>query len=385
MATVEQQAPRDLQRRGAGRFRPPEDSRHQSRRRERRSRTVPDLDAAAVAELAETRARRAGRLGGVRLRGARAGAAADAEVADGQRRPRDRDDRLGDRQDLRGRAPGRDRLRRRRVRLLGEERREVPRGRAREQRGGRGEGQEADPAPPPARADRRDRAVELPADQLLRRLHPRARRREQRDPEALGGDAADLAAARGGAARERAARGRVADRHRPRRDGRGADRAGRHDHVHRLDEDRSQGRRNRRAALDPGLARARRQGPDGRAARRRPRARREHRRVGLDDERRADLHLDRARLRRGARLRRVRREGLREGARAAPGRERRSGQRRRRCRDVPAAARDASRTTSATPSRRARACSSAASAAEGAGGLLRADGARRRRPHDEDA
>ena len=40
-------------------------------------------------------------------------------------------------------------------------------------------------------------------------------------------------------------------------------------------------------------------------------------RLLLDAERRPDVHLDRARLRRGARLRRVRRQGLREGARAA--------------------------------------------------------------------
>ena len=55
--------------------------------------TVPDLDAAAVAELAKRG--RAAQVGwdAYGLRGPRAGAAADAEVADGQRRPRDRDDR----------------------------------------------------------------------------------------------------------------------------------------------------------------------------------------------------------------------------------------------------------------------------------------------------
>ena len=41
------------------------------------------------------------------------------------------------------------------------------------------------------------------------------------------------------------------------RDRRGADRAGGHDHVHRLHQDRAQGRRSRRAAADPGLAGAR--------------------------------------------------------------------------------------------------------------------------------
>ena len=72
----------------------------------------------------------------------------------------------------------------------------------------------------------------------------------------------------------------------------------------------------------PGVARARRQGPDDRARRRRPRARGQRRRLLLDAERRPDLHLDRARLRRGAGLRRVRRQGHREGrarcARACP-------------------------------------------------------------------
>ena len=74
------------------------------------------------------------------------------------------------------------------------------------------------------------------------------------------------------------------------------------------------------ASADPGVARARRQGPDDRARRRRPRARGQRRHLLLDAERRPDLHLDRARLRRGAGLRRVRRQGHREGARAAPGR-----------------------------------------------------------------
>ena len=62
--------------------------------------------------------------------------------------------------------------------------------------------------------------------------------------------------------------------------------------------------------LIPGLAGARRQGPDDRAVRRRPRARGQLRHVLLDAERRTDLHLDRARVRRGAGLRRVRRQSL---------------------------------------------------------------------------
>ena len=43
----------------------------------------------------------------------------------------------------------------------------------------------------PLGVDRRDRAVELPADELLRRLHPGARRRQRGDPQAQRGHAAD--------------------------------------------------------------------------------------------------------------------------------------------------------------------------------------------------
>ena len=46
------------------------------------------------------------------------------------------------------------------------------------------QGQEADLALPAARPDRRDRPVELPADELLRRLHPGAGRRQRGDPQA---------------------------------------------------------------------------------------------------------------------------------------------------------------------------------------------------------
>ena len=51
----------------------------------------------------------------------------------------------------------------------------VPGRRAGQVRTAARQGQEADPALPPARPDRRDRPVELPADELLRRLHPGAR------------------------------------------------------------------------------------------------------------------------------------------------------------------------------------------------------------------
>ena len=96
----------------------------------------------------------------------------------------------------------------------------------------------------------------------------------------------------------------------------------------------------RGADAHAGVARARRQGPDDRPRRRRPRARGQRRRLLLDAERRPDLHLDRARLRRGARLRRVRLKGLREGPRPAPGPPGRRRQRRRRRDDPAPAARD---------------------------------------------
>ena len=159
-----------------------------------------------------------------------------------QRRADRRDDRRRDRQDARGRAARRGRLRRQRVRLLGQARARLPRPTRRS-------------APPnpfvlgrklvvryrPVGAGRRDRAVELPADQLVRRLHPGHGGRQRRDPQAAEVDAADLAADRRGAARGRPARGRLPGRHRPRLEtGAGADRPRRHDHVHRLHRDRQE-------------------------------------------------------------------------------------------------------------------------------------------------
>ena len=69
----------------------------------------------------------------------------------------------------------------------------------------------------PARRRRRDRPVELPADELVRRLHPGARRRQRRDPQAERDHAADVAADGRVPARVRPARGRLPGRHRPRR------------------------------------------------------------------------------------------------------------------------------------------------------------------------
>ena len=108
--------------------------------------------------------------------------------------------------------------------------------------------------------------------------------------------------------------------HRPRRRRRGDGRPRRLRDVHGLHRDRQEGRRARRADAHAGRARARRQGPDDRAARRRPREGGQRGHLLLDAERRPDVHLDRAGLRRGADLRRVReardREDRRRCARA---------------------------------------------------------------------
>ena len=93
--------------------------------------------------------------------------------------------------------------------------------------------------------------------------------------------------------------------------------------------------------------------------------------VLLDVQRRADLHQHRARLRRGARVRRVRREGRREDEGAAPGRPVRRGRLGRRRRDhvpqpdgdhrAPRPRRDRQgrpRADRWPPGQRARACSS---------------------------
>ena len=240
-----------------------------------------------------------------------------------QLRAHHRHDRQGERQDLRGRPARRGLLRRLRLRLLGQERAQVP---------GRREGPlllslrarpQARRPLRPGRRRRRDRAVELPADQQLRRLHPGARRRQLGRPQAGDADADDLAAAARGPARVRHPGGRLPGR---RRRGLGdrqlADRRGRLHHVHRLDRGRQEGHGPRRRDPDRLRDGARRQGPDDRPRRRQPRARRQRRRPLLDAERRPDLHLGRARLRRGARLRRVRRQGDREDGGPAPGRSR---------------------------------------------------------------
>ena len=94
------------------------------------------------------------------------------------------------------------------------QRREVPGRREGQVVGGARQGQEAAAALPPARPHRRHRPVELPADELLRRLHPGAGRGQQRDPQAVGDHAADLAEARRGPAAS-AASPRASSRSRP--------------------------------------------------------------------------------------------------------------------------------------------------------------------------
>ena len=255
-----------------------------------------------------------------RLRRARPGPAARAEVDARQRRPDHRRGRVRERQDPRGRAAGRPRLHGRGARLLGQGGRRVPRGRARAlvEQPRRG-GQEARHPLRPDRAGGRDRAVELPDRQLVRRLHPGARGRQQRAAQAERGDAAELAADGGDAARMRRARRRLSGRHGRRRHRRCADRAGRLRDVHGLEQDRQDGAQGGRRADDPLLPGARRQGPDDRLRRCRHRARRQRGRVLRAQQRRPGLHLGRARVRRGARLRPLRRGGHRQRAPAAAG------------------------------------------------------------------
>ena len=105
--------------------------------------------------------------------------------------------------------------------------------------------------------------------------------------------------------------------------GGGARRRGRLHPVHRLRPHRQEGDGAGRGDAHPGQPRAGRQRPDGRAARRRRRPGGQRRRLGRDGELGPDLHLGRARLRRGAGLRRVRREADRGGGGTAAGRRRR--------------------------------------------------------------
>ncbi len=172
-----------------------------------------------------------------------------------------------------------------------------------------------DPVPaPPGR--RRHQPLELPARDGARRLDPGAPGRRRGRRQALRVHAAQPdrgdRGLEGGDRRPRRLRLRAGHRRGRRR----ARRRGRLRPVHRLGPDRAQGDGARGRDADPGQPRARRQGPDDRPRRRRPRPRRQRRRLGLDVQLGPGLPLGRADLRRGARLRRVRREAD-QGGRAA--------------------------------------------------------------------
>ena len=172
------------------------------------------------------------------------------------------------------------------------------------------------------RRRRRDRALELPLVDPLRRGGDRADGRQRRGAEASQPDAA---AGRGDPPRLREGRpARGPDPRRPRRR-RGRRRAGplqrRQDLLHRLGRGRPQGRRGLRAAVEGLGPRAGRQGPDDRLRRRRPAQRDLRRGLGRLRQRRPDLLGDRARLRRqggGRPLRRGRRPRDREAAPRRP-------------------------------------------------------------------
>ena len=171
----------------------------------------------------------------------------------------------------------------------------------------------------PALSGRRHhQPLELPADPLARR----------RDPGADGGRRGRRQALRVHPARDRRDRRRLEARdRRPRRlrrrpgDRRDRRRPGRQRRlrpVHRLRPHRPQGDGARRRDAHPGQPRARRQGPDDRPRRRRHRPRRQRRRLGRDVQLGPGLHLGRAHLCGGARLRRVRRQaGRRRSAASA--------------------------------------------------------------------
>ena len=161
------------------------------------------------------------------------------------------------------------------------------------------------------RRRRRDRPLELPLVDPLRRGRDRADGRQRRRPQA---GQPDAAARRGDPPRLREGRpARGPDPRRPRRR-RGRRRARqverRQGLLHRLGRGRPQGRRGLRAAPQGLGARARRQGPDDRLRRRRPRQRDLRRRLGRLRQRRPDLLGDRARLRRPRGRRPLHRRGV---------------------------------------------------------------------------
>ncbi len=226
--------------------------------------TVPELGAAEVAAMAEkARAAQPGWW--------EAGFDARAEVLLAARAWLVAERRAGRRHDLRRDGPPgrRDAVRRVRLRplgarVLGEERARLS-GRRGDRVGVALRPRQAPGRPLRAgRARRRHRALELPAQQLVRRLHPGARGRQRGDPQAVRADAADLAPDGADARRVRPARRRLPGRDRPRRDGRGASRRGGLRDVHRLGQDRQAGDGSGGRDAHARRARARRQGPDDR-------------------------------------------------------------------------------------------------------------------------
>ena len=191
------------------------------------------------AAMVDARPRGPARLGGARLRGPRARPASAPRSGCSTTRDADRrHDRLRDRQDARGRAAGRGRLRRQRASASGPRTRRSTWPTRRSARSNPFVlGRKLVVRYRPRRRRRRDRAVELPADRTpsatASRRWPPATPSILKPSEV---DAADLAAD---------ARGRCASAGCPtassrsptgaRRDRRGADRRGRHGDVHRLD------------------------------------------------------------------------------------------------------------------------------------------------------
>ena len=149
-----------------------------------------------------------------------------------------------------------------------------------------------------ARGRRRDRPVELPLVDPVRRGRARPDRRQRRRAQAGEPHAAAGRADPAGLRRRGLPGGPRADGARRRRDRPGAVRGlDGEDLLHRVGRGGAQGRRALRRAHEGQRARARRQGPADRLRRRRPRERGLGLRVGRVRQRGADLLGDRAHLR----------------------------------------------------------------------------------------
>ncbi len=198
------------------------------------------------------------------------------------------------------------------------------------------EDQEAPSPVPPVSGRRRDQPVELPVDPLARRRDPRIDRGRGRRHQALRDHPArprrDRRGLEDGDRRSR----RLRRRQRDGRDRLSAGRRGRLRPVHRLRPHGEEGPGPRGGHPDTGERRARRQGPDDRPGERRRGARRQRRDLGRVRERRPGLHLGRAPLRGGARLRRVRPALQRGGPQPQPGHGRPRARQGHRRDDLPA-------------------------------------------------